>query len=110
MSSLGTFDIGDEVQVTATFTNLAGVLTNPTALTFQVENPANPDASVVAAETPYTQVSPEVANPSTGLWTLTFTIAVNAPGRWYVRARGTTGVKAADEDWFDVRRSVFTTP
>ena len=103
MSSLGTFDIGDEVQVTATFTNLAGVLTNPTALTFQVEQASG-------VETSYTQVSPEVANPSTGVWTLTFTITANDPGRWYVRSRGTTGVKAADEDWFDVRRSVFTTP
>jgi hypothetical protein len=103
MSSLGTFDIGDEVKVTATFTDVNGTLTNPTALTFQVEHA---DATEVA----YTQASPEVANPSTGIWTLTFTITVNDPGRWYVRSRATAGVKAADEDWFNVRRSVFATP
>ena len=103
MSSLGTFDIGDQVKATATFTNLAGVLTTPTTVQFQVE-----DAD--GLETSYTQASPEVANPSTGVWTLTFTITTNAPGRWYVRTRGTAVVLAADEDWFDVKRSVFAVP
>jgi hypothetical protein len=103
MSSLGTFDIGDQVQVTATFTNLAGALANPTTLTWQVLQPGG-------TSTTYTEVSPEVANTSTGIWTLTFVITANDPGRWHVRSRGTAGVKAADEDWLDVRRSAFTTP
>jgi hypothetical protein len=103
MSSLGTFDIGDQVEVTATFTNLAGALTNPSTLAWQV---IQPDGTTTA----YTQASTEVANPSTGVWTLTFVITANDPGRWHVRARGTAGVKAADEDWFDVRRSAFTSP
>ena len=103
MSSLGTFDIGDQVKVTATFVDFAGVLTTPTAVKFQVEQ-------ADGTETSYTQAAPEVANPSTGVWTLLITLTANDPGRWYVRTRGTAFLLAADEDWFDVKRSVFTVP
>lgn len=103
MANLGTFDIGDEVQVTATFTDLDGDLTTPGAYTFQVQQPDGTEVS-------YDENDVETDNPSTGVVTLTFTITANDPGRWYVRARGTAGLKAADEDWFYVKPSAFATP
>ena len=63
-----------------------------------------------AAETTYDQDDVETDNPSVGIRTLTFVVDINVPGRWYVRARGNAGLKAAEEEWFNVRRSVFATP
>ena len=75
----------------------------PSAVTFQVRLPDGTESS-------YDDADPEVDNPSTGVWTLSYVIADNIPGRWAVRARGTTGVLAADEDSFYVAPSVFATP
>lgn len=88
------FDIGDRVKLTGTFTNAAGVLTNPTVVTCKVRTPSGTVTSHLDA-----------ANPSAGVFTKE--IEVTEAGMWRFRFEGTGAVKAAEEGFFDVEESVF---
>jgi hypothetical protein len=93
------YDIGDKPTITATFTNEAGTLTDPSTVAFMVRTPAGVETS--AAFT---------THPSTGVYTYqlpTFDLA----GTWIVRSKATGAtLTGAKEDRFEVRRSGFTAP
>jgi len=100
----GDFDIGDQVIWVATFRNDAGVLTNPTAVTFQVQKPDG--VEMAAVSTP----NAAITNPSVGVWEYLQPTALDQAGTWWARARGTAGLLAADEISRTVNSSVFATP
>ena len=108
-TKLGDYDIGDEVIITALFTDaVTGAAADPTALTWRI---LHPDTGTQVVDD-YTEASPEVDNPTVGTWTLTFTITAAdfIPGAYWSRPAGTATIVAADEAWFRVKRSSFATP
>lgn len=92
--NIDTFDIGDRIAATATFTNDSDVATDPTTITFRVRTPAGTTTSYVYG------TDAEVTKTSTGIYK--FTKTVDAAGVWAVRAVGTGTVVAADEGLFVV--------
>jgi hypothetical protein len=83
------YDIGDVVRLTATFSNVAGVATDTTA----VLSLEAPDGTVT---------TPSVTHGATGVYTVDVT--PTAFGVWYYRWSGTGGVTTAEEGAFTVRR------
>lgn len=84
-----TYDIGDQVQVQATFTDSAGTVTNTTVV-LTVERP---DGTVSTVST---------TNPSTGVYR--GTVTVDAEGHWHYRFGGSGTIIAAEVGEFYVRR------
>lgn len=98
-----TYDIGDRPVATATFRNAADVLTDPSAVTFLVRNPAG-------LETPYVSPHAAIVNTAVGVWTFTLPTPIDSSGNWHVRAKGTAGLITAGEVSFFVRSSAFVSP
>lgn len=97
------YDIGDRPTVTATFTDAAGALTDPSTVVAIVRTPAG-------VETTTTSPNAALVNTSTGVWAFTLPTALTAAGNWRVRIKGTAGLIAAAETTLAVRASAFTNP
>jgi len=105
MPKIGTFDVGDQPRITATFATAAGVLTDPTTVKFVV--------LIGATATTYTfGVDAAVTKTSAGVFLLTLPqLAAATSGlEIIVRANGTGAVTSSDEDHIVVNRTAFTTP
>ena len=101
---VGSYDLGTRPVFTATFTDAAGVLTDPSTVLFLLRRDG------VAGVTTYTSgVSSEVANPSVGVFTFTPPV-FTAAGRYRLRAKGTAGLLTAGEATFDILPSGFPSP
>lgn len=87
------FDIGDGVRVDALFSDLSGVVADPTFVVFRVLNPHG------------IETTPTVIRVSTGSYYADFT--VTARGTWTYRWEGTGVLIAAEEGRFAVRPSAF---
>jgi hypothetical protein len=92
-ASLGTFDTGSLVQLTGTFKNAGGTLTNPTAVVCTVRDPAG------------AVTTPAPSSSSTGIWTANVDLTGAVAGVWFVRWAGTGAVQASEEGWFFVEAS-----
>lgn len=88
------FDKGDQLTSTATFTNAAGALTNPTLVTFYTQSPSGVETAYVNG------TAPEVTSTATGVFTLTFT--PSAVGEWLIVARGTGAVAQVDKERIEI--------
>jgi len=97
------YDIGDKPTVTATFTNAAGALTNPSTVVAILRTPAG-------VETTTTSPNAAIVNTSTGVWAFTLPSAFDTAGNWQVRIKGTAGLIAAAETTMAVRASAFASP
>lgn len=93
------FDYGDELKITAVFTDEAGAAADPATVTFKTKDPAGTVASYVYG------TAVEVIKESAGVYKLLFT--PSAEGVWYWRAEGTAPVKQAAEGQFRIADSVF---
>lgn len=87
-----TYDIGDQVTLQATFRNLAGALTNPTATTLKYKDPAGNVTTVNDGD---------LTTASTGI--KTYAVVVDEAGQWWYRFSGSGAVVAAEEGSFTVR-------
>jgi hypothetical protein len=97
-----TYDIGDQVRISGSFTNLAGTATDPTALKIAIRTPNG-------AETVSTYGSDvAVVKDATGEYH--FDVLLTEGGPWYYRWRATGAVTAAEEGFVKVRESEFTNP
>jgi len=97
---MSTYDVGDAVRITNTFTNLAGTATDPTTITVKVKTPAN-------IETTYVYLTDAaVVRTSTGVYYID--VSLTEAGVWAYRFVGTGTVKAAKEGTFIVDYSHFT--
>lgn len=85
------FYVGSTVRITGTFTNAAGVATNPTTTTITVEKPDGTDTAYTGGQ---------LTNPATG--TLYVDIVPDAAGRWDYRIVGTGAVAAVWQGAFVV--------
>lgn len=84
------YDVGDEIEVTANFTNLAGTPANPTTVTLRVLTPAGVASTVAASNT-------GTVGQYRGV------ISITEAGTWRYRFAGTGAVTAAEEGAFVVR-------
>ena len=92
-----TYDIGDTIRLTATFT-VSDAVTDPTTITLKVKDP-------VGTITSYTYAAGTVTKASTGVYTKD--IALTLSGPYFYRWEGTGTVPTADETWLDVEKSQF---
>lgn len=98
-----TFDIGDIVTVTGTFTDTGGTVGDPTTVNFLYDTPTSTAPTIATRPGSSTAgaVVDGIARVSTGV----FTFDITATGRGLYETRFTsTGVLAASgESWFSVR-------
>ncbi len=97
-----TYDIGDKIRETVTFTNVSGTVTDPTAIKCHVENPAGTVTTYTYAAT-----SGNITRSSTGVYLLDITST--GLGLYEVRWTGTGSLVATVEGWFSVRPRRVTT-
>lgn len=93
---MNTYDIGDQVRLTATFKNRSGSPADPTTVTFTYQKPGGPVISDSGA----------VVKDSTGVYHYDLTLD-NVPGKWRYRFAGTGALIAAEEGEFRVDPSVL---
>jgi hypothetical protein len=87
------YDVGDGIRITATFTDLSGVVADPSAVVFKVKDPKG------------TVTIPSTAKDSTGTYHADLTLT--RPGTWLYRWEGTGAVQAAIEGTISVKVSNF---
>jgi hypothetical protein len=92
------YDIGDQVRITTTFTNLAGAVADPTVITCVVKSP-------LGTSTTYTYgTDAELTRTSTGIYNLDLSI-VDA-GTYKYKFAGIGALVTADQGRVEVRRSL----
>jgi hypothetical protein len=96
---MANFMIGTAIKLIATFKDSDGALANPATVTFKVLDPdGNVDSYVYGTDE-------ELAQDSTGIYSLT--LEPDAAGPFYWRVEGTGAVSVAAEDTFEVDAGVF---
>jgi hypothetical protein len=93
------YDIGDVVRCTGTFTTAAGVATDPTAVNFRVKTPAGTVTTYVYG------TDAELVKASTGVYYVD--VSLTMAGSWTYRFYSTGVGQAAAEATFWVNRSAF---
>jgi hypothetical protein len=93
MATPNSYDVGDLIQLTGTFKNASGVLTDPTTVTCTVRDPAG------------TVTTPTATRASVGVWNATVDLTGAVAGVWWYRFAGTGAVQAAEESTFYVEAS-----
>jgi hypothetical protein len=97
MASPNTYDKGDLVRLTATFT-VSSAVTDPTTITLKVQDPSGNEAT-------YTYALAQVTKVSTGVYR--YDLTIDEAGYWTWRWAGTGTVVAASESYLLVRGSEF---
>lgn len=92
--------IGTQVQARVTFTDVTGTPTDPTVITFRLEN----GAGVLVTET-YGALGAAITRVSAGVYTRP--VSLNTGGGWAWRWVGTGALEAAVEGVFLVQTSTF---
>lgn len=88
--------MGTAPTVTAAFTDIADVATDPATIEFRTIEPNG-------TETPYTFPDATITNPAVGSYVFTWPTATTDPGEHWVVVSGTgNGVTVADEVGFTV--------
>ena len=95
--TISTYDIGDQVRATGTFTDIDGIAADPTTITFTYRiDEGTPVALVYGTDL-------AVKRSGTGVYYVDLTIAT--AGTYFMRWAGTGTTIAAGEDYFEVRKS-----
>ena len=89
-------DIGDSIRLNATFTNIAGADTDPTAIVLTIREP---DGVLVTKDYP---TPADITKDATGKFHFDF--AITKAGRHIVNWEGTGAVATAEETEFYARR------
>lgn len=96
-----TYDVGDLIRVTATFTDSDGTAADPTAVTVYYKDPGGNISELVYG------TDTDVVQDSTGVYHCD--IDIDESGKWFYRFKGTGTVQAADEYWFTIDRLNIST-
>lgn len=96
---MAAYDVGDKIRLTETFTNLAGVVTDPTAVTFKMKLPNGTATTYVYG------TDAQLVKLGTGIYYVDWTFTMADSHRY--RFAGTGTVVASDEGTILVRRSFF---
>lgn len=93
--TINSYDVGDLIRCTGTFTNAAGTAVDPTTVTFKVED-ASGDVTSYVYDT-----DPEVVRDGTGVYHVD--VSIDEAGRWQFRWESTGTGQAAGESEFWIR-------
>lgn len=93
------YDLGDVVRLTATFTDTGGTPADPTAVTFTYGDPAGSWTTETSTGS--------VLNPSTGVYTLD--IYPDSAGVWSYKVNSTGTIQTAAESYIRVRHPRVST-
>lgn len=96
-----TYEIGNLIKVTGTFTDSDGTVQDPTALTVYYKDPSDNITELVYL------TDSDVIQASTGVYTVN--ISVDEEGKWYYRFKGTGSAQAAGESFFRVSKLNIST-
>lgn len=96
---MAVYDVGDKIRLTHTFTNLAGVVTDPTAVTFKMKKPDGTTTTYVYG------TDAELVKSATGIYYVDWTFTMADSHKY--RFAGTGTVTTSDEGTILVRRSWF---
>lgn len=96
---MATYDVGDLVRVTGTFTNSAGEALDPTAVNCKVKDPSGNVVTYVYG------TDDELVKTSTGVYYVD--VDADEAGDWWARVYSTGTGQAASEYIFSVRLSRF---
>lgn len=96
---MSTYDVGDQIKLTASFTNSSNVAADPTTVTVKTKSPAGTTTTYVYG------TDNEVVKAGTGSYYILLTLS--SAGMWYVRFAGTGAIVAAVEEAVGVRESAF---
>ena len=99
MPAYNAYDIGDQVQLAAAFTDENGDPADPTEVTFRIRKPDGTTTAYVYG------VDATVVQTSVGNYTCT--VDIDQSGTWRYRWEGTEDPAAAGENIFTVRFSKF---
>lgn len=95
-----TYDLGDLVRCSGTFTDATSILVDPTVVKASIQNPAGTD-------TTYTYgTDAALVRDSAGAYHVD--VSATSAGRWYYRLYSTGTGQASGEGYFDVAPSQFT--
>lgn len=94
-----TFDKGDLIRCTATFTTSAGVALDPSAVIFETKDPDGNVTTLIYGE------DDEVVKLSTGVYYVD--VDADQAGQWWCRFYSTGTGQAAEEEKFIVNSSEF---
>ena len=94
---MNTYDIGDQVRITGTFTNVSGAAADPTGVTIYVRRRNGPVTTYIYPAT--------ITKSSTGVFYADYTITDE--GVYDYRIVGTGAVVTASEGTFGVSDSAF---
>jgi len=93
-----TYDSGDQIRITATFTNSTSVTVDPTVITCKHKDPSGTMTTLVYGED-------AIVRSTRGTYYTDVTL--DEAGTWYVRWEGTGAAIAAAESYWVVRESEF---
>ena len=98
--AVGRYDLGNKPRCTGTFTDVDGVVQDPTVVLFSWVPPST------ATPTVYTYgVDAELVRSSTGIYYVD--LNANEVGEWRYRFYSTGTGQAAEETYFHIRESYF---
>lgn len=86
------YPLGTEIQITGSFSNLTGLLADPSTITLFIQSPGMPQGT----SNQYTYANGQVMRQSVGVYT--FNLILTTPGTWYYAWEGTGQVQTATFD------------
>lgn len=98
--AINTYDIGDLVRVTGTFTDAAGAAVDPTTVVLKVKDPLGAIATYIYG------TDAALVKSATGVYYADLSVAM--PGSYWARFAATGTGQCAGEQEIRVRESMFT--
>lgn len=97
-------DVGDQVRITAAFTDAVGAAADPGEVLVRIKSPSG-DVALARWPTPGTGEGTVVKDAGLGAFHFDFTVTES--GRWVYRCEGTGAVQSAEEATVYARKSAF---
>ena len=102
-----TYDVGDIVTITGTFTDTGGTVGDPTTVHFLYDTPTSTAPSTATRTSTSTGAVGGITKASTGVYT--FPITTTGQGLYETRFTSTGALTASGESWFSVRSQRVST-
>ena len=102
-----TYDIGDVIRVTGTFTDTGGTVGDPTTVNFLYDTPTSTAPSTATRTSTAAGVVGGIAKESTGVYYVDMT--ATGRGLYETRFTSTGSLAASGESWFSIRPRRVTT-
>ena len=102
-----TYDVGDIVRITGTFTDTGGIVGDPTTVKFLYDTPTSTAPTTAARTSTAAGAVGGITKASTGVYE--YDITTTGQGLYESRYTSTGSLAASGETWFSVRPQRVTT-